>query len=85
MGNELLYDVAGFITDELQDHFYAICGLLEFIEGNDSYLACEGSEDVLRALRVFLKAYSGSSAEFITAILDIEKRMVNTQSAWWLR
>lgn len=85
MRNELLYDVAGFIRDELQDHFCAICGLLEFIEGNNSYLACEGSDDVLRALNVYLKAYSGSSADFIIAILDIEKRTGNTQSALWAK
>lgn len=70
MSNELMYEVASFVADDLQDHYISICGLLEFIEGNNSYLGYEGSEDVLRA---FLKAYKESSAEFIRVVKDVEK------------
>lgn len=82
MENELLNDVCGFINDDIRDHVQAVCGLLEFVVGNNTFKSCEGSEDVLIALGVYLREYNSLSIKFIDEVLEIIKRTDNGHSAW---
>lgn len=75
MNNELLEDVAGFITDEVYELWEVTGGVLEFYESNSQYMSYEGSQDVLKALKSFQKDFGMAIVRLVPEIVSIEKRL----------
>lgn len=80
MNNELLEDVAGFIKDDIYELWEVAGAVLEFYESNSQYMACEGSQDVLKGLKSFQKDFGMAIVKFVPKIVDIEKRLSESEA-----